>query len=111
MPGRIALTLVLMALIPSMARAQRKEALIILKDGFTIRGKVIEQRDFFIDPESKQSFTIPKAGSLINLDDFVRRIFFIPGQLQEVIEKKDFDRDLIELKRYGVRTAGDSILP
>ncbi len=63
-----------------------------------------------MDP-SGQSFTIPLSGSLINLDDMVRRIYFIPGQLQEVLEKKEIERDLLDLRRPANTSRPDKILP
>src|SRR5947209_7302175 len=96
---RLTILLACFAVMATTANAQfRKEAVIVFKDGFFLTGKVIEKRDFILDP-SGQSFTIPLSGALIHLDDFARRMYFIPGQLQEVIDKKEVNRDLLNLKR------------
>jgi predicted esterase len=110
MRSRLFLSIPLLFLLPSLTWAQRKEALIVFKDGFYLSGKVVEKRDFILDP-SGVSVTIPLSGSLINLDDMVRRMYFIPGQLQEVLEKKQIERDLMVLKRYANTSRADAILP
>ena len=96
------LIILLLAFAGGAVQAQaRKEAVIVFKDGFYLSGKVVEKKDYIIDPATGRSFTIPLAGGLINLDDGVRRMYFIPGQLQAVEEKKSVDRDLINLPRYA----------
>src|SRR2546430_1965003 len=112
MRSRFVLSLFSLLTLSIPASAQyRKEAIIIFKDGFFLSGKVVEKKDFIIDPATGQSVIIPLSGSLINLDDMVRRIFFIPGQLQEVLEKKDVDRNLLNLTRYANTFKPDKILP
>jgi pimeloyl-ACP methyl ester carboxylesterase len=112
MRSLLCLSLALLALLPRPACAQyRKEGIIIFKDGFSLSGKVVEKRDYIIDPVAGQSITIPLSGGLINLDDIVRRMYFIPGQLQEVLDKKNIDRNLIELRRFANTSQPDKILP
>ncbi|MCI0377900.1 MAG: hypothetical protein L0215_09855 [Gemmataceae bacterium] len=95
----------------NVANAQRKEALIIFKDGFYLSGKLMEEKSFITDPATGASITIPKPNSLVNLDDWVRRTYFIPGQLQDILDKKHIETDEIVLKRWGISTAGGQILP
>ncbi|HWY85834.1 MAG TPA: hypothetical protein VNX28_03865, partial [Gemmataceae bacterium] len=84
--------------------------IIVLKDGFSLSGKVVEPRSYIMDP-SGQSFTIPLSGALMNLDDGVRRVYFIPGQLQAVLDKKNVDREFLDLKRPGSTLVPNKILP
>ncbi|MCI0639099.1 MAG: hypothetical protein L0Y72_28260 [Gemmataceae bacterium] len=102
---------ILLLFAANVADAQRKEALIIFKDGFYLSGKLMEEKSFITDPVSGASITIPKPNSLVNLDDWVRRTYFIPGQLQDILDKKHIETDEIVLKRYGISTAGGQILP
>src|SRR5438105_2079853 len=112
MRSTFCLSLAFLGLCATGAWAQsRKEAVIIFKDGFSLSGRVVEKRDFIIDPVAGQSITIPLSGGLINLDDRVRRMFFIPGQLQEVLEKKTVERDFLDLRRYANTSVPDKILP
>ncbi len=112
MRSSFVLTLAVALYFTSSASAQsRKEAVIVFKDGFFLTGVVKEERTFITDPASGQSITIPLSGGLVNLDDRVRRTYFIPGQLQEVLEKKEVNRDLINLTRYPNTARPDQILP
>jgi pimeloyl-ACP methyl ester carboxylesterase len=99
---RLVLTLSLLALWPALAGAQVvREALIVFKDGFSVKGKPVQKRDFITDPVTGQSFVIPKDGSFLHLDDGVRRIFFSPFQVQEVVPSKQGEtrKDLIQILR------------
>src|SRR5262249_26328402 len=108
----IVLALAAATLFPAPSHAQKKEALIIFKDGFLISGKVVEKRTILTDPASGQSVSIPVTGGLITLDDVVRRIYFIPGQLQEVLEQKNpAGKDLMEFRRGAALSAGKVIYP
>lgn len=96
---RLLAILVVAAVGPAAAHAQIKEALIVFKDGFSIKGKVIQKKDFIYDPETGASFPIPKDGSLVHIDDDVRRIYFSPYQVQEVIPSKPGEtrKDLMQI--------------
>lgn len=98
---------------PVVAAAQVREALIVFKDGFSIKGKVVQKRDFITDPVSGQSFVIPKDGSLIHLDDGVRRIHFAPYQVQEAIQSKQGEtrKDLIQIVKQQPSRRSNVILP
>ncbi len=108
----VSMSLALAALCPTTAQAQKKEALIVFKDGFFISGRVVEKRELFFDPASGAAVSIPKSGGLITLDDYVRRIYFIPGQLQEVLEQKNpANKDLMEFRRPSGNFAPKFIFP
>ncbi|MBI3410518.1 MAG: hypothetical protein HY040_19435 [Planctomycetes bacterium] len=110
MSTRLGACLFLLLLLPLPAFAQVPDAIVIFKDGFYITGKVTQQKGFFLDP-SGTSFTIPKPGSLMYVDDGVRRIYFTPSQVQEVLDKKGGEREPIMLRRYSSSTIGETILP
>ncbi len=83
----------LMALCPAELLAQGrelKEAVVIFKDGFFVKGRAGQKKDFIVDPYSGTSIPIP-AGD-IYIDDVVRRIFFSMAQVQEVLDVKEGDR-------------------
>lgn len=93
-------------------QAQTSRALVLFKDGYSIEGKVVEKRDWFVDPASGAGFTIPAGGAVLYLDDDVRRITFTPSQIQEVIVRKQGDLpDLLTVVRYGSRQVGNYFLP
>jgi predicted esterase len=100
-------------LAPGLATSQGRRppsSLVIFKDGFFLRGKVMQQRDVIFDPEAKVSFSIPKPGGLFWLDDDVRRLLFSPAQVQEVIaEDPTQEKDLVKFERY--KMMGTSRLP
>src|SRR5262249_23736436 len=83
---RVNALLLLILLLPAPAFAQ-KEAVVIFKDGYYVAGKVTQPKSFILDP-SGTSFTTPAPGSLMYVDDGVRRIFFAPAQVQDVLDKK-----------------------
>ena len=90
MPYRWVLSCLLLAACPLIARAQKaspREAVIIYKDGFVLRGKLNEKvGNIITDSASGRSFAIPSGEFAI--DDHVRNINFSPGQVQKVIEIK-----------------------
>jgi hypothetical protein len=111
---RLQLALLLLAAWPATAAAQTREALVIFKDGFSIKGKIVQNRDFITDPVSGQSFVIPKGGGALYMDDDVRRIQFSPNQVQEVIPSKPGEtrKDLITIrKQHPIRSRRDYVLP
>lgn len=81
----------LFLVLPAAALAQRQEALIIFKDGFYLRGVVKEERKMIVDHATGGAVSIP-SGKLMNLDDGVRRIYFVFGQLQDVLTQKQVVR-------------------
>ncbi len=105
---------VTLAVCPSTARAQGRprEAVVIFKDGFFVKGKVVEKRDFIVDPATGSSFTIPAAGGFLYVDDMVRRIHFSPSQVQDTIEvkKEQLEKQLV-FHMNGPTRRGDLILP
>ncbi|MCC6417931.1 MAG: hypothetical protein IT429_06730 [Gemmataceae bacterium] len=62
-----------------------KAALIVFKDGFTVRGRIKQDTTFLIDPASKQSFTVPVTGGFFRVEDGARTVIFSPGQVHEVV--------------------------
>lgn len=105
-----ACTLLVALLLPAAAVAQFREATILFKDGYVLSGKVMEKRDFLIDPASKAMFQIPSGSGFMYLDDEARRIVFTPSQVQEVVSKKLWT-DLITLTRYAPKFIGGEVLP
>src|SRR5262245_27591649 len=110
---RLLLSVSLFLLLPAAAAAQPIEATVIFKDGFTIKGKLIQQKDFVIDP-SGASIVIPKDGSPLYLDDDIRMIHFSVSQVQDAIPttKGETRRDLITIhKQDPIRTRTSVLLP
>jgi hypothetical protein len=102
-----------LAALPGAARGQRREALIIFKDGFTVKGKLIQKQDFITDPASGQSFIIPAGGGFMHLDDDIRRIHFSPNLVQEAIASKagETRADLITIEKNKPVRRDKLILP
>lgn len=100
----------LLPFITQAASAQSQNGMLLMKDGFVLRGKVVQPRDFLVDPASGRSFSIPQGGANYFVDDGVRRILFSPRQVQEVIDEKDrvSPTMLTKLSRLSI---GDSYLP
>jgi pimeloyl-ACP methyl ester carboxylesterase len=107
-PG-IALALLLVA--PGLAAAQaNRDAIVILKDGFVAKGRVLQKQDVIYDPTGAM-FRIPAAGSFLYLDDHVRRMHFTPGQIQEVIPLKPGDKkEQMQFKKATPSRSGSPIL-
>src|ERR1043166_9013268 len=103
-----------LALFPVFAGAQGKtspkDAMVVFKDGFYVKGKINRQSDFFTDPFSGASLTIPKGE--IYVDDWVRRINFSPAQLLEVIElPPDQVKQNVAVLMPGPTRKGEGPLP
>src|SRR5262245_58730242 len=109
---RLLLSVSLFRPLPAAAAAQPIEATVIFKDGFTIKGKLIQQRDFIIDP-SGASIVIPKDGSPLYLDDDIRMIHFSVSQVQDAIptKKGETRRDLITIHKQNPTNRKDVLLP
>jgi predicted esterase len=104
----------LLAGLPSLAAAQQqgKEAIVMFKDGFYVRGMVAEKREFIVDAATGKSFSVPDGSGFIYVDDHARRIHFSPTQVQEVLPVKPGDvQSLMVLKRYDWYRRKDMILP
>jgi pimeloyl-ACP methyl ester carboxylesterase len=110
---RLWLAPLVLALAAGPAPAQPlKEAAVIFKDGFYVKGKVNEKRDFIVDPASGQSFPVPSGSGFIYVDDLVRRIHFSPNQVQEVIPiEPAVVKETMVLRRLGTTLRGNMILP
>src|SRR5262245_54652661 len=76
---RLALILPAVALLLATATLARAD-LIFFKDGFTISGKIREERTLMIDSFSKESWVLPKG---VYIDAGARRVFFGYGQMEE----------------------------
>lgn len=103
-------------LVPSVTLAQFGPAVdgyIIFKDGFTIHGKVIQDKKFEIDPGSGMVYVIPTPQGFTFIDDEVRRIFFPPGQIADTVRLKpgDLTKDQILLKRNPVPQTKPLLMP
>ncbi|MFO0866366.1 MAG: hypothetical protein U0744_17265 [Gemmataceae bacterium] len=85
------------------ASGQSREAVLVFKDGFVLKGKAVQQKDFIVDPATGTSFTIPKSGSFLHFDDGPRRIFFSPAQVREVIPLKpgELTKDQLVISRVS----------
>jgi hypothetical protein len=77
--------LALTALFPASLFGQRKEAILLFKDGFRLHGKVIQKTEVLSDPGG--SVTIASDTSPY-LDDDVRHMFFGRTQTQDVIPRR-----------------------
>src|SRR5215471_670586 len=76
---RLAVILPAVALLLATATLARAD-LIFFKDGFTISGKIREERTLMIDSFSKESWVLPKG---VYIDAGARRVFFGYGQMEE----------------------------
>ena len=84
------LSCVVLALWPAVGRPQPpKQAVVMFKDGFHVKGRVIQNKSESItDPATGSIFRVPGGGDFIFVDDGVRRINFPSFQVQEVLELK-----------------------
>lgn len=103
-------------LIPSTAEAQLAtgaDGYIIFKDGFSIHGKVIQQKQFEIDPASGTAYVIPSPTGFTFIDDDVRRVYFPPGQIAETVRLKpgELQKDQILLTRNPIGLKKPVLLP
>ena len=68
------------------ARAQfgggTTEGYILFKDGFTIHGRIVQQKQREVDPSSGIAIYIHSPNGFTFIDDEVRRIYFPPGQIE-----------------------------
>src|SRR5262249_49477403 len=60
--------------------------IIIMKDGYTLRGTLKRDTTVIIDPESKQPVAMPKETGFFRIDDGARKISFSHLLVQEVSE-------------------------
>lgn len=101
---------VLLALSAAASAQPRRDAIVIFKDGFDIKGKVEETvRDYIWDKDSGRSF--PVFSGNFFLDDHVRKIQFSPHQVTKVYQPKDGEvKQPVEIKRYEVYRQDLSLL-
>ncbi|MCS7045478.1 MAG: hypothetical protein NZO58_03885 [Gemmataceae bacterium] len=95
------------------AAGQTNEATIVFKDGFTIKGRVVQAKDVLLDQKTGATFVIPKDGSFLYVDDDVRRFTFSPHQVQDVIPSKagETRRDLPNIRLQKPTTRTNQFLP
>jgi pimeloyl-ACP methyl ester carboxylesterase len=92
--------------------AQKKnDVVVVMKDGFTVKGKVAQKKDMIFDPYSGKSFSVPAEGSSLYIDDLVRRIMFPPTQVQDIIEIKEPPKEFMVLHKPGSLKRGLPMLP
>jgi hypothetical protein len=105
------LVLCLPALCPTISPAQSresKEAIVIFRDGFYVKGVPVQKKDWIVDPYSGNSIAIPAGGEYLYVDDGIRRINFSMGQVQTVLDvKHDPTRDQLRFLRKGVGRKGN----
>jgi predicted esterase len=100
------LTLLVLAALSLTASAQgpkqRRDAHVIFKDGFVLKGRIEEQvREYIYDSNSGQSFSIPSGD--FYLDDHVRKIRFSPTNVQKVFQLKPGEvKELMQIRRVPV---------
>jgi poly(3-hydroxybutyrate) depolymerase len=74
---------------PALTLAQSgKPAVVIFKDGFHVKGNVIQEKEIIIDPITGVGISIAALGKPMYMDDGARRILFPIPQVQEVLELK-----------------------
>src|SRR5262249_20911126 len=84
-------------LLAAAAPARADNYLIYFLDGFTISGRVVEQKTLVTDSISKEAWVLPKG---IYVDDGPRRFFFPPGLMKESDKKIPVPQDAIGTGRY-----------
>jgi pimeloyl-ACP methyl ester carboxylesterase len=91
--------LILLALPIAVSAQPRRDAIVIFKDGFDIKGKVEESvRDWIWDKDSGRSFPVFSGSFFIN--DEVRSIQFSPHQVTKVYQPKEGEvKKPMEVKR------------
>ena len=86
---------------------------IIFKDGFSIHGRVIQQKQPEFDPVSGAAFFIPSPNGFTFIDDEVRRNYFPPGQIADTVRLKpgELQKDQIMLTRNQIGLKKPVLLP
>jgi pimeloyl-ACP methyl ester carboxylesterase len=85
----LCLSCAVVGLFPPALAAQQKgprDAVVIFKDGFYVKGKAVQKKDFITDPYSGATIVIPAGGEYLYVDDEVRRINFSMAQVQDVFD-------------------------
>jgi pimeloyl-ACP methyl ester carboxylesterase len=65
--------------------------LVYFKDGYVLRGRVIQEKKSFVDSYSGQEIELRDGFFLV--DDGARKILFSPAQVKDAVEDKNFDLD------------------
>ncbi len=85
-PMRWSMSLLILASLALSASSQglkRRDAIVVYKDGFSVKGSVKEDvAKLIFDPETGRAFTIPSGN--FHIDDDVRTIRFSPGNVASV---------------------------
>lgn len=102
--------LFLLALPLAVSAQPRRDAIVIFKDGFAIKGKVNEKvGDYIWDKDSGRSF--PVFSGQFFIDDVVRNVQFSPHQVTKVYQPKEGDvKTPMVIKRYKVYYQDHNIL-
>ncbi len=88
-----------------------EKATIVFKDGYSLRGRVVQQRDVFFDPASGRAFSIPLPSGFFFIDDDVRRIIFSPRRVHEVIKDEPGQfKPGMALTKTGTRLIGNPLM-
>lgn len=116
MKAALCLSSLVLGLCPVVLWAQAKgpkDAVVIFKDGFFIKGKAVQKKDFVVDPYSGNSISIPAGGEYLYVDDGIRRFNFSMAQVQDVLEiEPETLKDRIAfIRRQPPRSAGKNTTP
>src|SRR5262245_4371898 len=86
---RSSLSLLIIAVLPFAAGAQpnRRDAVVIYKDGYVVKGKIHEDNKTIFDSETGAAINVGTGDFF--LDDGIRSIMFSPGQVSKVTRLKD----------------------
>ena len=88
-PALLALAALLLALPPARAATPPKAALLLFKDGFTLRGYVIREHKTITDSVSGLPVQLPEGFFLV--DDLARRVIFSQGRLAKILDDPSFE--------------------
>ncbi len=110
------LTLLVCLILPGAGWSQQgsKDLLIVFKDGFHFKAKVLQDKIFIVDPASGRMIEIAAWKGFLYLEDFYRRIYFSPSEIAKPIVLKQGELsipDMFYMVRNGFGTRTIRILP
>ena len=103
--------LFILALPIAVSAQPRRDAIVIFKDGFAIKGKVNEKVSDVIFGFQESGRSFPIFSGQFFIDDFVRNVQFSPHQVTKVYQPKEGEvKQLMQIKRRDVLFQDRSIL-